>query len=221
MHISVSSLLQLERRQVTNTSCLLPKGILSSVDRNLTRHEYRKRLFIDAEFTRLRDALKVKQKELKKQGRGNKLNATTALPDEEIDTLLEKKSLGNKFSTIATEHCVAEKYHTIRSQRLHKRTKFAMGRWSDSRGKEYLVYTEKQTKSRQGDNPRNVRPVKPRMYENKKGSSQAQSSDCLYKLYRDKRRQSILQSDSSFYLTVNHFKSSVQGQHKDCAWFKA
>ena len=120
-----------------------PRGILSSVDRYLTRHEYRKRLFIDAEFTRLRDALKVKQKELKKQGRGNKLNATTALPDEEIDTLLEKKkSLGNKFSTIATEHCVAEKYHTIRSQRLHKRTKFAMGRWSDSRGKEYLVYTE-------------------------------------------------------------------------------
>ena len=85
------------------------RGMLSSVDRYLTRREYGKRLSIDPEFTRLTDALKVKQKELKKQGRGNKPNATTALSDEEIDILsLKKKVLGNKLSTIATEHCVAE-----------------------------------------------------------------------------------------------------------------
>ena len=57
----------------------------------------------------MRDALKAKQKELKKQGRGNKPNATTAISEEGIDILFEKKkSVGNKFSTIATEHCVAE-----------------------------------------------------------------------------------------------------------------
>ena len=70
------------------------RGMLSSVDRYLTRREYGKRLFIDPEFTRLTDALKAKQKELKKQGRGNKPNATTALSDEEIDILFEKKVLG-------------------------------------------------------------------------------------------------------------------------------
>ena len=55
------------------------RGILSSVDRYLTRRKYGRRLFIDPEFARLRDALKAKQKELKKQGRGNKPNASTAL----------------------------------------------------------------------------------------------------------------------------------------------
>ena len=44
---------------------------------------------------------------------------------------------------------------------------------NDSQGKEYLVCLEKQTKSRKGDDPRNVRPGKPRMYENKEIPSKA------------------------------------------------
>ena len=68
------------------------RGILSSIDRYLTRRKYGRRLFIDPKFTRLRDALKAKQKELKKQGQGNKPNATTALSEEEIDILFEKRS---------------------------------------------------------------------------------------------------------------------------------
>ena len=84
------------------------RGILSSVDRYPTGREYRKRLFIDPEFTKLRDALKAIQKELKKkQGRENKPNATTALLDEKTNILMEKKCLKNKF-TIATEYFVAE-----------------------------------------------------------------------------------------------------------------
>ena len=31
----------------------------------------------------------------------------------------------------------------------------------------------------------------------------------------------MLEPDAPFYLTVNHFKSSVQGQQNDCTWFKA
>ena len=44
-------------------------------------------MFIDSKFTRLTDALIAKQLELKKDGRGNKPNATSPLSDEEIDTL--------------------------------------------------------------------------------------------------------------------------------------
>ena len=40
-------------------------GMLSSVGYYLTMREYGRRLFIDPQFTRLRDALKAKQKELK------------------------------------------------------------------------------------------------------------------------------------------------------------
>ena len=52
---------------------------------------------IDPEFTRLRDALKAKQTELKKQGRENKPNATTAHSEEEIDILFEKKVLATSY----------------------------------------------------------------------------------------------------------------------------
>ena len=69
-------------------------GILSSVHRYLTRREYGRRLFTDPEFTRERDALKASKKELQKQGRGNKSNATTALSEEDIDILFEKKVSG-------------------------------------------------------------------------------------------------------------------------------
>ncbi|KXJ07227.1 DNA transposase THAP9 [Exaiptasia diaphana] len=70
------------------------RGILASIYRYLTRKEHGKRLFIDQEFARLREALKAKQKELKKQGRGNKPNAMTALTEKEIDILYQKNVLG-------------------------------------------------------------------------------------------------------------------------------
>ena len=37
---------------------------------------------------------------------------------------------------------------------------------SDGETIQYLEYTERQTKTRKGENPLDVRPVKPRMYEN-------------------------------------------------------
>ena len=43
----------------------------------------------------------------------------------------------------------------------------------------------------------------------------------VYKLYRGKCPRSMMEPDAPFYLTVNHFKSSIQGQQNDCTWFKA
>ena len=47
----------------------------------------------DDAFRLTRDALKAKQKSLKKQGRGNRPNKTDAITDEEINILYEKKLL--------------------------------------------------------------------------------------------------------------------------------
>ena len=60
---------------------------------------------------------------------------------------------------------------------------------TDSQGKEYLVHSERQTKSRQGDDQQNVRPLKPRMYENKEIPDERNPVN-VYKLYlpfRDSR----------------------------------
>ena len=67
------------------------RGILSTVERHLRRAGYGKSIIKDNDFQKTRDVLKAKQKELKRQGRGNKPKATTALSDEEIDNLYDKK----------------------------------------------------------------------------------------------------------------------------------
>ena len=83
-----------------------------------------------------------------------------------------------------------------------------------------ILFIQRQTKSRQGDNSRNVRPVKPRMYENKEIQEERNPVN-VYKLYRDKRPRSMMEPDAPFHLTVNNFKSSIQGPQNDCTWFKA
>ena len=161
----------------------------------------------------MRDALKAKQKELKKQGRGNKPNATTAISDEEIDILFEKQVLGTStpqslLNTVWLNNIIHFGLSGCEEQRNLRWGDVVLE--TDSQGKEYLVHSERQTKSRQGDT-RNVRPVKPRMYENKEIPAERNPVN-VYKLYRDKRPQSMMEPDTQFYLTVNHFHSSVQGQ---------
>ena len=76
-----------------------------------------------------------------------------------------------------------------------------------SDGKEYLEYFERQTKTRTGEDPRNQRPIKPRMYANNDAISIDRDSVHVYKMYKEKRPSSMLETDSSFYLSVNYFKT--------------
>ena len=78
---------------------------------------------------------------------------------------------------------------------------------TDSDGKEYLEYFERQTKTRTGEDPRNQRPIKPRMYANNDAISIDRDSVHVYKMYKEKRPSSMLEPDSSFYLSVNYFKT--------------
>ena len=78
---------------------------------------------------------------------------------------------------------------------------------TDSDGKEYLEYFERQTKTRTGEDPRNQRPIKPRMYANNDAISIDRDSVHVYKMYKEKRPSSMLETDSSFYLSVNYFKT--------------
>ena len=73
---------------------------------------------------------------------------------------------------------------------------------TDSDGKEYLEYFERQTKTRKGEDPRNQRPIKPRMYANNVAISIDSDPVHVYKMYKEKRQPSMLEPDSSFYLSV-------------------
>ena len=67
---------------------------LASFDLFLQENHCEKSLIKDAEFTRTRSALKSKQKDLKRQGKGNKPNAANELSKEEVQQLFDKKLLG-------------------------------------------------------------------------------------------------------------------------------
>ena len=123
------------------------RGILSSTDHHLTRREYGRRLLIDTEFTRLRDALKAKQKELKTQGQGNKPNATTALSEEEIEVLFEKKVLGTSspqslLNTVWLNNILHFGLRGCTEQRNLRRGDVVLK--TDSQGKECLAHLGRQ-----------------------------------------------------------------------------
>ena len=66
-------------------------GVLASVERHLSRSSYGKTVFKDSDLKITRNALKAKKKQFKRNGLGNRLKATTALTDDEIQILFDKK----------------------------------------------------------------------------------------------------------------------------------
>ena len=115
---------------------------------------------------RTRDVLKAKQKELKRHGLGNRPKATTALTDDEIEILFDKKLLRISspqalLNTVWPNNMI---HFGLRGCNEQKEL-----RWGDvilkteNDDKEYLEYFERQTKTRTGEDPRYQRAIKPRM----------------------------------------------------------
>ena len=69
------------------------------------------------------------------------------------------------------------------------------------------------TKTRTGENPRGIRPVKPRMYENE---NKERCPVQLNKAFAQRRPEDCNNADCLFYLAVNNVKERNETQ----AWFK-
>ena len=113
--------------------------------------------------------IESKAKRTEKTGQGNKPNATTALSEEEIDILFEKKVLGTSspqalLNTVWLNNILHFGLRGCTEQQNVRCGDVVLE--TDSQGRAY-VHSERQTKSRQGNNSQNVRPVKLRMYKNK------------------------------------------------------
>lgn len=121
----------------------------------------------DSEFEQARKALQSKQKDLKQKGKGNKPNASVALTEEEIKLLYDKGLLGTStpealLNTVWFNNTI---HFGLRGCKEHRDMC-----WSDvqlrqtTNGEEFLEYSERQTKTRTGENPRDVRQIKPKMF---------------------------------------------------------
>ena len=88
---------------------------------------------------------------------------------------------------------------------------------TSNNGTEYLQYTERQTKTRTGSDPRNIRSTPPTMWSTPESERDPVTT---YKLYKEKRPTNMMNSEDPFYLGVNHTRStSVKTTEK--AWFKS
>ena len=79
----------------------------------------------------------------------------------------------------------------------------------DADGTEYLHFSERQSKTTSGADPRNVRPFKPKAFG-------TPDPAVVFEIYSEKRPESMNEPDAPFYLGVNHTT-----KNSDKSWFKA
>ena len=85
---------------------------------------------------------------------------------------------------------------------------------TDSEGNCFIEFNiERQTKTHTGENPRNIREKKPKMYEDKSNADRC--SNNTYLAYKEHRPKSMMSDKSPFYLAVNN-ENPKPGQ----MWFK-
>ena len=83
---------------------------------------------------------------------------------------------------------------------------------TDLNGAEYLEYSERQTKTRTGAEPRNIRAVKPKAYSFANGSPD-RNPVFVYKAYSEKRPSSMTDSDSPGFILVLIVLRILQKNH--------
>ena len=143
------------------------RSLMASFERYLKKKNYGFSIMKDAEFEQARKALQSKQKDLKQKGKGNKPNASVALTEEEIKLLYDKELLGTStpealLNTIWFNNTI---HFGLRGCKEHRNMC-----WGDvqlrqtTNGEEFLEYSERQTKTRTGENARDVRQIKPKMF---------------------------------------------------------
>lgn len=75
------------------------RNMISSIERHLKRNTFPVKMMTVKDsnhFQQTRDALRAKQRSLKKMGKGNKPNAASPVSDSELRILFEKDLLGGK-----------------------------------------------------------------------------------------------------------------------------
>ncbi|XP_015773759.1 PREDICTED: zinc finger MYM-type protein 2-like [Acropora digitifera] len=194
------------------------RGLICSFNRHLKACKYPCSVFEDGQFEQVRQALEARRKALKNDGKGNKPKAAEAITDEEVNILYDKQLLGisNAEALLNTMWFMNTKQFGLRGCDEHRRMKWGgIQLLRDVNGAEYLEFLERQTKTRTGAEPRNVRAVKPKAYSFANGSPNRDPL-FVYKVYTEKRPSSMTDSDSPFYLGVNHTKNPTEK-----LWFKA
>lgn len=193
------------------------RGLISSYDRQLRRYNYGEYIATSPVFAQVREVLKSKQKKLKRDGKGNLPNKSEAISDHEINILWEKKQFGSETpdAILHTLWFYNTVHFGLRGRHEHREMC-----WGDvtlktnTDGHEYLEFCERQSKTRTGNDPRNVRDVKPKLWANLDNPERCPVN--IYKIYARKRPTGYSQPNHPFYIasTTKHSPSPNE------TWFK-
>ena len=182
------------------------RSFFSSINRHLISNGYKFSLMTDAQFRRSRDILAAKQKQLKCMGKGNKPRAADEITDDDINVMYEKQVLGpaSPSSLIYSMWMMCTLQFGMRTgKETHDLRWGDVALRIDDDGHEYIVYTqERQTKTRTGANPRDIRQTKPRAYAIPDVPNRDPVG--LYKKFRGLRPMEMLEPDSPFFLSINY-----------------
>ena len=129
-------------------------GFMSSYERHLRRYNYEYSLSGNSvEFAKLREVLKSKQRELKRQGLGNLANRSEAITDDDIEKIWECNQMGaaTPDSIINTLWFYTTVHFGTRSAEEHRNMCWGDIQLSvDGQGQEYLEFVERQPKQELG-----------------------------------------------------------------------
>ena len=193
------------------------RSFLSSFERHLKKHDYPSSLINDREFDKLREVLKSKQMDLKRAGKGNLPNKADPITDEEIEILWQRQQFGlhTPDSIINTLWFVNTVHFGLRAADEHRYMCWGdVTLRKDSNKQEYLMFDERQTKTRSGANPRDVRTVTPKMWS--KPETPDRCPVQVYKKYAEKRPSDYSDIESPFYIAT-HTRQTHMGP--DDQWF--
>ncbi|KAL9961778.1 hypothetical protein ACROYT_G030797 [Oculina patagonica] len=202
------------------------RSLVASFERHLKKKSYSVSIINDLVFEKTRKLLQFKQKQLKKQGKGNKPKASVALTSEELKILYEKGLLGmcSPEALLNTLWLNNTLHFGLRGCQEHRDMC-----WGDVKlqktasGVEYLEFNERQTKTRTGSDCSDVRTVPPKMFAT---DGTERDPVAVYKCFARKRPEEMNQDDAPFYLAVNNglktdslatkgwFKSGAVGKNK-------
>ena len=201
---------------------------LSSLSRSIQRylHDNNARVNIlnDEEFKVSREVLKSKRRELRKQGKGNKPNATVALTNKDIERIFDENQFGIHDPDVLSRTMWFLLTLHFRHRARHEARQMKFGdivlRKDEASGEEYLDWiTERESKTRHGDENEHQRSFRPKAYETGDRNVQCLALKNLFTC--DQKRQNYRRV--LFFLAVRHrrkpedqiwFLSSPMGKNK-------
>ena len=121
------------------------RGMMSSFDRQLRRFNYGHSIIMSPLFAQVREVLKSKQKQLKRDGKGNLANRSDPISDDEINVLWENGQFGSENpDTILQTLCFFNTVHFgLRGSGEHRDMCWGdISLQHDTAGHEYLQFQE-------------------------------------------------------------------------------